>query len=485
MAQTEAELALWNRIQNFSLDDVTASFSFTQRLARDNQWGLAFADRVVTEYKKFMFLATCCNHVVTPSEQIDQAWHLHLIYTRSYWEEFCGEILEHPIHHGPTKGGKKEHGKFVDLYEQTIQSYREKFGEEPPQDIWPPSAERFDKTNRRSWVSSKDFWLIRKPKFSKLFNGVSLPIATAAAAPLAVLAWSPYDLGGKAFLLFYALLGIASLFFAYVLQRVLVSDGSEKWETVSKKSTLPINHLAYLAGGESQVLKSALFELLAGGYAKSFRQQLQLAANAPTNPKVSKLAKAIYQKLKLDSSIDQKEISAIAKLPLAKISGDLVRAGLLESRIKRHVIGWATGIVAASILGIGVGRLIQAAGTGRPVGYLVLEMLAIAVVGTILVYSVPFRTKTGDEVLANEKSRVDNGSDKKPDLKANANEVALLVGLFGTSVLSGTIWSSFHKELNHVLSPTISTSGGGSTSSGCGGSGCGGGGCGGCGGCGG
>ena len=173
MTLSKPELELWNRVEDFSLDDDSASFSFTQRLAKENNWGLAFADRVVTEYKKFMFLAVVAGHTVSPSVEVDQAWHLHLVYMQSYWREFCGEVLQQPVHHGPTKGGQQEQDKFVDLYERTKQSYQAFFGESPPQDIWPSSKIRFDTANGSKWISSKNYWIIRKPNFSKLFTPVS------------------------------------------------------------------------------------------------------------------------------------------------------------------------------------------------------------------------------------------------------------------------------------------------------------------------
>jgi len=177
MNLTEPEANLWDRVSEYSLDDPTASFSFTQRLARDNHWSLPFATRVVEEYKRFMFLAVVCDHVVSPSDEVDQCWHLHLVYTRSYWDEFCGEVLRHPIHHGPTRGGKADSDKFVDLYAKTKQSYLEKFGERPPADVWPDSETRFDTSDRKHWISRKDFWIIRKPNFSKLLSSDSFPLA--------------------------------------------------------------------------------------------------------------------------------------------------------------------------------------------------------------------------------------------------------------------------------------------------------------------
>jgi hypothetical protein len=106
---------LWREIEALNLDDPAAQLTFTQRLARENGWTLNDARRVVNEYKKFLFLAACAGHPVTPSDAVDQAWHLHLVYTESYWTDHCREILGRPLHHGPTKGGRVERAKFYDL----------------------------------------------------------------------------------------------------------------------------------------------------------------------------------------------------------------------------------------------------------------------------------------------------------------------------------------------------------------------------------
>ena len=69
---------LWQRIEAFRLGDPAAPLTFTRRLARENGWTQAFARRVVAEYKRFCYLAARAGHPVTPSDQADQAWHLHL-----------------------------------------------------------------------------------------------------------------------------------------------------------------------------------------------------------------------------------------------------------------------------------------------------------------------------------------------------------------------------------------------------------------------
>jgi hypothetical protein len=132
---------LLNRIQTFSFDEGECALPFVTRLARENRWSEMHAERVISEYKRFMFLAMVAGHPVTPSDEVDQVWHLHLLYTRSYWQRFCGEVLGRGLHHDPTTGGRDEKNKFEHWYDRTLESYRRFFGA-APQDIWPNAAIR-------------------------------------------------------------------------------------------------------------------------------------------------------------------------------------------------------------------------------------------------------------------------------------------------------------------------------------------------------
>ncbi|MBS1506539.1 MAG: hypothetical protein JSS79_07835 [Bacteroidetes bacterium] len=152
---------LWKDILDFELDDSNAPLTFTDRLARENGWTHEFAVRAVIEYKKFIFLICLSDRPLTPSDQVDQVWHLHLLYTRSYWDEMCAGILKKKIHHGPTKGGQREGEKFTDWYLKTLAFYRETFEEEPPRDLWPDAKQRFSEINFQR-VNRDRFWLVRK-----------------------------------------------------------------------------------------------------------------------------------------------------------------------------------------------------------------------------------------------------------------------------------------------------------------------------------
>ena len=100
-------------------------------------------------------------HPVTPSDQVDQVWHLHLLYTESYWIELCQNTLGKNIHHGPTKGGAAEQTKFTDWYQKTKEDYKSFFNTEPPEDIWPESEIRFSQINFQR-VNLDTHWVIKK-----------------------------------------------------------------------------------------------------------------------------------------------------------------------------------------------------------------------------------------------------------------------------------------------------------------------------------
>lgn len=158
----DEQLKLWNEIKRFELDKSEISFSFTDRLARENDWTIEYSIRAILEYKKFIFLLTIANHPLTPSDQVDQVWHLHLLYTQSYWEDFCENTIKRKIHHEPTKGGETEKNKYTNWYEKTKELYFEVFKSKTPNDIWPSSEIRFTEINFKR-INIKRNWIIKKP----------------------------------------------------------------------------------------------------------------------------------------------------------------------------------------------------------------------------------------------------------------------------------------------------------------------------------
>jgi hypothetical protein len=148
--------ALWQRIAAHTIGSPDASLTFAARLARENRWEAAYAERVIGEYKRFCYLAMTAQAEVTPSDAVDQAWHLHLTYSRDYWEVFCSEVLGGKLHHGPTRGGQPERTRFYRQYAATLAAYEVAFGEPPPADIWPDARRRFTTDPRGYRVNPSD-----------------------------------------------------------------------------------------------------------------------------------------------------------------------------------------------------------------------------------------------------------------------------------------------------------------------------------------
>ena len=152
-------------IMAFDIDGGPTQYSFSKRLSRENGWTLAFAERVINEYKRFIFLLVVTKKQLTPSDQVDQAWHLHLTYTISYWKRLCDDLLGQQLHHHPTRGGADENAKFDDWYKQTLEQYDEIFGEQAPTDIWPQPEVRFGEDLHFRRVNTRRNWIISRPPY--------------------------------------------------------------------------------------------------------------------------------------------------------------------------------------------------------------------------------------------------------------------------------------------------------------------------------
>lgn len=136
MKMTLNHPTLWAKIEAFAFDDPDVDRPFSQRLAEENGWTREYAREVIEEYRRFLYLGVTIGHPVTPSDPVDQAWHLHLLYTQSYWENLCRDTLQTPFHHGPSRGGRSENEKYTDFYRRTLDSYQTHFGPAPAS-VWP------------------------------------------------------------------------------------------------------------------------------------------------------------------------------------------------------------------------------------------------------------------------------------------------------------------------------------------------------------
>ena len=162
---TPERRALWRRIEAHPFDPADA-LSFTRRLARDHRWTLPFAQGAVAEYRRFGFLAAASPVPVTPSEEVDEVWHLHLTYSRDYWDVWCRDVLQRALHHDPTKGGPAEQARFRDQYARTLATYERFFGP-PPEAFWPGTTQRFRTGSRYHTVDSTRHFTLPRLRYRR------------------------------------------------------------------------------------------------------------------------------------------------------------------------------------------------------------------------------------------------------------------------------------------------------------------------------
>ncbi len=185
-SMADARRELLARIMRFDFDAGRTKGAFAEELARENGWESGFAARVVEEYRKFAFLAQLGQGEVLPSDEIDQAWRLHLASSRNYWEDWCAETLARAWHRTPANapGDAGAHAR----YETTLSLYRREFGEAPPIDIWPPAAIRFAFAGRFTRVNLALFEL--RPRHASLAR--AWPLKTPLVLALLALAYAAF-----------------------------------------------------------------------------------------------------------------------------------------------------------------------------------------------------------------------------------------------------------------------------------------------------
>ena len=96
---------LWQRLADHPLDDPRDARPLSARLSQDTGWRAAHTQRVLTEYRRFLYLAVRLQGRVCPSEAVDEAWHAHLLDSRRYFGDFCPRVLGYTLQHAPSRGG--------------------------------------------------------------------------------------------------------------------------------------------------------------------------------------------------------------------------------------------------------------------------------------------------------------------------------------------------------------------------------------------
>lgn len=476
--------AIRERLQAFRFDPPGARQTFAAKLARENGWSSKFTAEAIEEYRRFLLIAASCGHPVSPSDVVDQVWHLHLTYSRSYWQELCPHVLGIPFHHEPSRGTEEESAQLRTAYASTLASYREAFNESPPEAFWPAPGKPVDAA-RHIRVDRRFHWIIPKPV--RWFPAASMGIA-GTLLPLNLAAVAPWDLPGPQFLHWYLPILIATTMVAALLRIVLRGI-----DTGSRGDDLAPYEVACLIGGESRAAEAALASLAEQGIVSTESEKLWfgLVRNVRlkcVTPLLSedRLERSMVQQL--SNGISETKVLLAHGSREAKYLTDALSAkGLLETWDQFRMAALVPALLLSPVLAMGIVKLGVGLSRGKPVGFLILALVVASMLLAGMMIK-PRRSRAGNRVAREFRQRfVELASIPVSRGPHSAKDMAMGVAIHGASCIQSPELADLKQQLiAHQQSCDGGWSGCGSGGDGGGGGGCGGGcGGGGCGGCGG
>ena len=389
--------SLLAKLQSFPLDEPGASRPFSARLRKENGWNEDFTRRAINEYRRFLVLAAIAGHRVSPSKVVDEVWHLHLLYTRSYWDELCGKVLGFPLHHEPSRGPTDGTSLAAD-YMRTLSSYNRLFGELPPPDLWPSPH---TPPRRRKPTSQKHSAFFTAAAIATPF---SLPIASAVPGPL--------SMTGPTFLLAYLFAAPTSALLAIAMRRVLA--GAPPRDYLIPLPLEPAD-IAYLRGGPMHTVDVTLVGLVAQRrlvFNTATNRIEPDSSNAPLEESGYRVEARVAEPTRFERAILKRVGSGITLATLRMEAANkskeifgtrLVTEGLVHDERRAWVMFWLPIAVALVFPVLGVVRIVMGIFHERPVGLLVM----LSIVWGLMLYGFfrsalftrPHLTKYGAERL--------------------------------------------------------------------------------------
>ncbi|MFN6517928.1 MAG: TIGR04222 domain-containing membrane protein [Nostoc sp. CreGUA01] len=416
------QAALYQRLQDFELDDPTHEFGFTRHLMKNQGWTLTYAQRAIAEYKKFAFLTVVANHYVVPSDQVDQVWHAHVLLTQSYWEEFCPQVLGKKLHHHPARGGRTERAEFHHFYAQTITSYRYFFGS-PPADIWSPPDVRFGAELKMQRVNLSEHWVI-----PKRLPQLRLAQTLGAIAIIAFLTVGCVDAGQKStpgrFVSDLIANHSITIFSLSVILGLILRYSIRIPSKQPQKPQLDIYQMAYLAGGKLRAVELAITQLVHQGYLRPNVRHRTLAIEKALPPEATNLERQVMQQVHQTPHLQSLRQTSEYK------------TDFLQQRLEQEKLlmtGWAATIA----MSFGLFLIITVLGAVALVLLSKLLMKIAAVVDIIIILWTAIGIITACCFVPSGRTRW--GSRILADIKKNHDvyDVTQRFALYGYGVLSG------------------------------------------------
>jgi len=427
----EEQRALYERVQAFEIDQPGASFPYSRRLAKENGWSYEFTERVIVEYKRFAFLAMAAGHWVSPSKIVDEAWHLHLTYTKNYWEVFCPQILGKPLHHHPTEGGTEEKAKFEDWYGRTFDSYRRLFGEEPPADIWTTGPE----PAKPPEVDRERHWVIRKPVIR--FRARYLVLASVLAVVIGCTGQStgvnPLDWMGPDFLVFYLGLSAVGLIAAVISKNLTLRLSADQRQNIPSLDPFEV---ACLTGGRQRVADVAIMRLV---HQNALFVDPRTRALIVTNPAFETswpAERAIFYTAIRGQSTRIRDARMYAAPAALEVENRLIDRGLLRGKENSADALIPFGIASIAPL-IGIVKIYIGIQRERPVEILVFLVIVSLIIAAAILFNRSRVTPLGQAAIAQLRERY--AYMRRPGSEFDSmtsDDIGLSVGLYGVTAMS-------------------------------------------------
>lgn len=467
---TEERRELWRRLSEHDFGTAGCDLDFATRLAREHGWTADYARGAIEEYRRFCFLSIAAGHMVTPSDAVDEVWHLHLTYTHDYWDRYCPDVLGARLHHEPTRGGRAEAGKHRDQYARTLAAYQAWFGA-PPEAYWPHVSRAFGAGSAYRRVDLNQAFVLSRPRLPSLrqWGYAAAALALLAVAPLLhAQALGPLDWDGPTFLSLYMGIFVFACWLSNLLRRRMRETGAttnainlDPWQT------------AFLAGGEARTVDAGIAELLARNLGEINKGDVRIEQTPGLEPPLDAIARGARVPVRFGLLVKQ------VAPALERLRSTLEQRGLLLTRAQSFQISLLSSLPFAFLVVFGVIKIMIGISRDRPVIFLVLLVILNAVIAGALLFKRPVRSLAGDAVLATLRQKHAYAT-RAPQ----GGNVGLAVALAGTAVLAGTAYADYHDARRPANGSDSSSSGCSSScsSSDGGGGDSGGGGCGGCGG---
>lgn len=171
---------IWNSIASFPLNEPNLIETFPNRLVKTFNWTAGYTERVMMEYRKFLFLCATSKCRIVPSWPVAMVWETHIHFYPLSWKMLSENLIRKKLAISTI-----DDDSWQDLckpYELTRDAYIDIFVELPPADIWPESENWFNEDIQWALNVSKSRTLTISVKWV-IFLSVVLALLLAMILP--------------------------------------------------------------------------------------------------------------------------------------------------------------------------------------------------------------------------------------------------------------------------------------------------------------